>query len=71
MKLSKIFKFFVKQIEFKMWLQIAVNFILQFSIVLSEILFLSIFFLILNQSIDVSTFSLLIEKLEVYIFPIF
>jgi len=71
MKLSKIFKFFVKQIEFKMWLQIAVNFILQFSIVLSEILFLSIFFLILNQNIDVSTFSLLIEKLEVYIFPIF
>ena len=71
MKLSKIFKFFVKQIEFKMWLQIAVNFILQFSIVLSEISFLSIFFLILNQNIDVSTFSLLIEKLEVYIFPIF
>ena len=71
MKLSKIFKFFVTQIELKVWLKIVVHFILQFSIVLSEILFLSIFFLILNQSIDVSTFSLLIEKLEVYIFPIF
>ena len=71
MKISRIFKFFVKQIEFKVWLQVAVNFVLQLSIVLSEILFLSIFFLILNQSIEVSTFSLLIEKLEVYIFPIF
>ena len=71
MNLSKIFKFFVNQIEFKVWLQIVINFILQFSIILSEVLFLSIFFLILNQNIDVSTFPLLIEKLEVYIFPIF
>ncbi len=44
MKLSEIFKFFVKQIELKVWLKIVVHFILQFSIVLSEILFLSIFF---------------------------
>ena len=71
MKLSKIFKFFVKQIEFKMWLQIAVNFILQFSIVLSEILFLSIFFLILNQDLGISIFKILIEKLELYISPFF
>ena len=44
MKLSRTFKFFIKQIETKVWLKIAVNFILQFAIVLSEILFLSIFF---------------------------
>lgn len=71
MKLSEIFKFFVKQIELKVWLKIVVNFILQFSIVLSEILFLSIFFLILNQDLGVSTFKILIEKLELYIFPFF
>ena len=71
MKLSKTFKFFVKQIEFDVWLKIVVNFILQFSIVLSEILFLSIFFLILNQSLEVSTLKILIEKLEMYIVPIF
>ena len=71
MKLSEIFKFFVKQIELKVWLKIVVHFILQFSIVLSEILFLSIFFLILNQDLGVSTFKILIEKLELYIFPFF
>ena len=71
MKLSKIFKFFVTQIELKVWLKIVVHFILQFSIVLSEILFLSIFFLILNQDLGVSTFEILIEKLELYIFPFF
>ena len=71
MKLDKTFKFFIKQIEFKVWLKIVVHFILQFSIVLSEILFLSIFFLILNQDLGVSTFEMVIQKLELYIFPIF
>ena len=71
MNLSRIFKFFINQIELKVWLKIIVHFILQFSIVLSEILFLSIFFLILNQDLGVSTFKILIEKLELYIFPIF
>ena len=64
MKLDKTFKFFIKQIEFKVWLKIVVHFILQFSIVLSEILFLSIFFLILNQDLGVSTFEMVIQKLE-------
>ena len=44
MNLSRIFKFFTNQIEFKVWLKIVIHFILQFAVVLSEILFLSIFF---------------------------
>jgi len=71
MKLSRTFKFFIKQIETKVWLKIAVNFILQFAIVLSEILFLSIFFLILNQDLSSPTLQAPIEKLELYIFPMF
>jgi len=71
MKLSRTFKFFIKQIELKVWLKIVVNFILQFSIVLSEVLFLSIFFLILNQDLGSTTLRAPIEKLELYIFPMF
>jgi hypothetical protein len=71
MKLNKIFKFFIEQVEFKVWLKIIVNFIIQFSIILSEILFLSVFFLVLNQGLDNSNVEIIIKKLEEYIFPIF
>ena len=71
MKFNRTLKFFINQVEFKVWLKLVVHFILQFLIVLSEILFLSIFFLILNQDLGVSNFKIVIEKLELYIFPIF
>ena len=71
MNINRVFRFFLKEIEIKIWLKIVINFLLQFSIILAEILFLSIFFLVLNQGSNSNIFKIFIEKLEIYIIPYF
>ena len=71
MKIDRVFRFFLKEIELKIWFKVIVNFILQFTIILAEILFLSIFFLILNQGTNSNIFKIFIEKIEIYIVPFF
>tara|TARA_B110000483_G_scaffold13209_1_gene15033 strand:+ start:3187 stop:4866 length:1680 start_codon:yes stop_codon:yes gene_type:complete len=66
MTLIKLLKFFIKEINFKTWLNVLINFVIQFSIIISEILFLSTFFLLLNQKKDTNLFSTFFDKIEYY-----
>jgi len=71
MNLIKLFKFFIKEISFKTWLNVSINFIIQFSVIIFEILFLSTFFLLLNQKKDTNLFNTLFGKIEYYFVPFF
>lgn len=71
MTLIKLLKFFIKEINFKTWLNVLINFVIQFSIIISEILFLSTFFLLLNQKKDTNLFSIFFDKIEYYFTPYF
>ena len=71
MNLIKLFKFFIKEISFKTWLNVSINFIIQFSVIIFEILFLSTFFLLLNQKKNTNLFNTLFEKIEYYFIPFF
>ena len=44
MSINKVIKFFYKEIDFKTWLNVIFNFIFNFLIIISEVLFLSTFF---------------------------
>lgn len=66
MTLIKLLKFFIKEINFKTWLNVLINFVIQFSVIISEILFLSTFFLLLNQKKDTNLFSTFFDKIEYY-----
>ena len=59
MNLLKIFNFFLKKITFLNLIQVLINFILIFSIIFVELLFLSVFFLLLNQFNDSQIFSII------------
>jgi ABC-type bacteriocin/lantibiotic exporter with double-glycine peptidase domain len=71
MTLIKLLKFFIKEINFKTWLNVLINFVIQFSVIISEILFLSTFFLLLNQKKDTNLFSIFFDKIEYYFTPYF
>ena len=66
-----VFKFFIKETDPKIWFKVLVNFIFQFSIVISEILFLSTFFLILNKKTVSGHLDLFYQNLKEFIFPFF
>ena len=71
MNLIKLLKFFIKETSFKTWLKVLINFVIQFSTIIFEILFLSTFFLLLNQKKDSKLFSTLFDKIEYYFVPYF
>lgn len=71
MNFSQVFKFFIKEIDLKTWLRVIINFIFHFSIIFSEILFLSTFFIILNKKTDSDFVNKFFEKLEIYFFRFF
>ena len=71
MTLLKLLKFFINEINFKTWLNVLINFVIQFSIIIFEILFLSTFFLLLNQKKDTNLFSTFFDKIEYYFVPYF
>jgi hypothetical protein len=71
MTITELLKFFLKEIDFKSWIKVLINFIFHFSIVISEILFLSTFFLILNEKTDSRIFNVFFSNLEKYFFKFF
>ena len=70
-KVQELFKFFLDEINLNVWIKVLIKFILHLFILLSEILFLSTFFLILNKKIDSQIFTYFYENLEIYFFSIF
>jgi ABC-type bacteriocin/lantibiotic exporter with double-glycine peptidase domain len=71
MNFFQVFKFFIKEIDLKTWFKVIINFIFHFSIIVSEILFLSTFFIILNKKTDSDFVNKFFEKLEIYFFRFF
>ena len=71
MKTRELFRFFLKEINFNIWFKVLIKFMLHLLIVFSEILFLSTFFLILNQKVDSKIFSFFHNNLEIYLYKIF
>ena len=71
MKTTELFRFFLKEINLNIWFKVIIKFILHLLIVFSEILFLSTFFLILNQKVDSKIFNFFHNNLEIYLYKIF
>ena len=71
MNFIEVFKFFTKQIELKIWFKVLINFFLYFAIILSEILFLTTFFIILNKKTDSEIINIFFSKLELLFFKFF
>ncbi len=71
MNFLQVFKFFIKEIDLKTWFKVTINFIFHFSIIVSEILFFSTFFIILNKKTDSDFVNKFFEKLEIYFFRFF
>ena len=49
MKFSEIINFYLREIDSWTWFKVFINFLFYFAIIISEILFLTSFFLILNK----------------------
>ena len=71
MSIFDVFKFFLKQIDIKTWFKVLINFFLHFSIIISEILFLTTFFIILNKKTDSDFINILFLKLEKFFLNFF
>ena len=71
MNFIEVFKFFTKQIDLKIWFKVLINFFLHFAIILSEILFLTTFFIILNKKTDSEIINIFFSKLELFFFKFF
>ena len=71
MSIIDVFKFFLKQIDIKTWFKVLINFFLHFSIIISEILFLTTFFIILNKKTDSDFINILFLKLEKFFLNFF
>ena len=71
MRFPKILEFFYKEITINLWFKILINFILIFSIIGSELLFLSVFFILLNQSSESLIFSKFLDSFEIYFSNLF
>ena len=71
MSALKLINFFRKEIAIDIWFKVLVKFILHLFIVISEIIFLSAFFLILNKKIDSNIFNIFYIKLENFLINFF
>ena len=71
MSALKLINFFRKEIAIDIWFKVLVKFILHLFIVISEIFFLSAFFLILNKKIDSNIFNIFYIKLENFLINFF
>ena len=71
MKFYQTLGFFYKEVSISIWLKIFLNFVLIFSIIASELLFLSAFFVLLNQSSDSQLFLVFFENLQIYFSNLF
>ena len=66
MKISNIIKFFFTQIEKKDWIYVILNYFLVLIITFSDIIFLSIFYLLLNKQIDSKILNSFLENTELF-----
>lgn len=64
MKISNIIKFFFTQIEKKDWIYVILNYFLVLIITLSDIIFISFFYLLLNNQVDTKIFNLFFENIK-------
>jgi len=71
MKFYKTLSFFQKEMNIRIGFKIFINFILVFSIIASELLFLSVFFILLNQSSDSQIFSVFFDNFQMYFSNLF
>jgi len=71
MKFYKTLSFFQKEMNIRIGFKIFINFILIFSIIASELLFLSVFFILLNQSSDSQIFSVFFDNFQMYFSNLF
>ncbi len=71
MKLSEIINFYLREIDSWIWFKVFINFLFYFAIIISEILFLSSFFLILNKETGTETINIFFSKLEFFVIQIF
>ncbi len=71
MKFSEIINFYFREIDFWTWFKVFINFLFYFAIIISEILFLSSFFLILNKETGTETINIFFSKLEFFVIQIF
>ena len=63
----EIFNFFIKQIEKKIWFKVFLNYIFIFLLIISELLFLSNFFLLVNSQSSTVLDNNLINQINVFI----
>ena len=66
-KYMEIFNFFIKQIEKKIWFKVFLNYIFIFLLIISELLFLSNFFLLVNSQSSTVLDNNLINQINVFI----
>ena len=66
MKISNIIKFFLTQIEKKNWIYVILNYFLVLIITFSDIIFFSIFYLLLNKQIDSKIFNSFLENIKFF-----
>ena len=66
MKISNIIKFFLTQIEKKDWIYVILNYFLVLIITFSDIIFFSIFYLLLNKQIDSEVFNSFLENIKFF-----
>lgn len=66
MKITNIIKFFFTQIEKKDWIYVILNYFLVLIITFSDIIFFSIFYLLLNKQIDSKIFNSFLENINLF-----
>ena len=66
MKIFNIIKFFLTQIEKKDWIYVILNYFLVLIITLSDIIFFSIFYLLLNKQIDSRVVNSFLENIKLF-----
>lgn len=71
MKISKILNFYFKEIEPWTWFKVFINSLFYFAIIISEMLFLSSFFLMLNKETGAKIINIFFSKLEFFAIQIF
>ena len=64
MRIAKIVKFFLNEIEKKNWIFVILNYFLFLIITVSDILFFSIFYLLLNKQTDSKYLNLFLDNLN-------
>ena len=71
MKFSEVFKFFIKEIDLKIWFKVIINFVLHFTIIISEILFLTAFYILLNKKTESEFINNFFSKIELFFLHFF